>query len=436
VPSPESQSLTQKLIELIDRKPIVAADRQMTTLFVLDAIACAIGARSSQQGNIFSKLYSQGGQDAGRQALTLGALIHTLEIDDLHRASVVHPGCVVIPAAWAVARREKANGLAFLDAVLRGFEAACRVGMSVGPAHYEVWHNTATCGPFGAAMAAASLIDLTPAQTSDALGNAGTQSSGLWEFLPAGAMSKHLHAGRAAESGIMAADLAKLGLTGPATILEGEKGFYKGLCPNPQPEALYTGADQPWQMHATSMKPWPSCRHTHPAIDAALELGPQVQGATIESVLVETYQAAVNVCDRPLPTTDYDAKFSLQHCVAAALTLPEIGFSSFDEHARNKLAPLATKVTLRVCDPYDASYPESWGAQLTVTLSNDETISTRRHFAKGDPQDRLTVDDVIAKAAGLMKKGGINSPEPLIEQIMNLSQASSLPDLPLVGFDG
>jgi len=432
----EPVSLTLRLIDLIDSKPIEAQDREITTLFVLDAIACAIGARTSPQGYIFAQFYNQGGQDAGRQALTLGALIHTLEIDDLHRASVVHPGCVVIPAAWAVARREEASGLAFLDAVLRGFEAACRVGMSVGPAHYEVWHNTATCGPFGAAMAAASLINLTQEQTLDALGNAGTQSSGLWEFLPAGAMSKHLHAGRAAASGIMAADLAKLGLTGPATILEGNKGFYKGLCPDPRPEAVYTGADQPWQMHETSMKPWPSCRHTHPAIDAAMELATQVGSDNIVSVLVETYQAAVNVCDRPQPKTEYDAKFSLQHCVAAALTVPDISFSSFNEPTRDKLLPLGDKVTLRACDPYEASYPESWGAQLTVTLDNGDTISTRRHYAKGDPQDRLTADDVITKATGLMQKGGLNSPDSLIDQIMNLPQATSLPSLPLVGFDG
>ena len=102
--------------------------------------------------------------DVGRQALIAGSLTHILETDDLHRASVTHPDCVVVPAVFALAARESSNGREMLLAILQGFEAMCRIGMAVGPAHYRIWHNTATCGPFGSAMAAASLLKLSDLQ--------------------------------------------------------------------------------------------------------------------------------------------------------------------------------------------------------------------------------------------------------------------------------
>ena len=428
----ESPSLTEALVDWVMAKPITEEDRSIARLFVLDAVACAIGAKSTQQGDIFKDWFEHSGADAGRQAMAFGAMVHTLEIDDLHRASVVHPGCVVIPAAWAVARRENADGNDLLDSVIRGFEVACRIGMAVGPAHYEIWHNTATCGPFGAAMAAASLLKLSAEQIVDALGNAGTQSSGLWEFLPAGAMSKHLHAGRAAESGIVAADLAKLGLTGPRTILEGKQGFFAATCPDPQPSAINTGTDQPWQVHQTSIKPWPSCRHTHPAIDATLELGAKHHLDDIEDIDVITYQAALNVCDRPLPQTDYDAKFSLQHCVVAALQAPNIDFSSFSDAAREALSSYWNRVRLSTDESFNMAYPESWGAEVRLTLKGGDTAIASRHFAKGDPQAKLSSDEMKEKAAGLMSMGGLNDNNGLIDDIMTLGQAR-LPALPLPG---
>ena len=119
-------------------------------------------------------------------------------------------------------------------------------------------------------MTAATLLRLTDEETVHALGNAGTQSAGLWEFLNTGAMSKHLHAGRGAEAGIVSAQLAQLGFTGPPAILEGPQGLFAGACPDPDPAAVLRDPDEPWQVHQTSIKPWPSCRHTHPVIDAAI----------------------------------------------------------------------------------------------------------------------------------------------------------------------
>ena len=429
------RTLTENLVDLICAKPVTQGDRDAAALFVLDMVANAVGARVADPALRVGTWATKGGGDAGRQAFILGAFAHTLEMDDLHRTSVTHPGCVVIPAAWAAARNENAGGHRFLEAVLRGYEAVCRIGNTVGPRHYEVWHNTATCGPFGAAVAAGSILGLSNNALVDALGNAGTQASGLWEFLPAGAMSKHLHAGRAAESGLIAAQLAEEGFTGPATILEGEKGFYRALCPDPQPAALLEGADGPWQLLLASMKPWPSCRHTHPAIDAAQALRGAVKLEGVAEVHVETYQAALNVCDRPQPDTDYDAKFSLQHCVAAALTQQAIDFSAFSPDARRDAATLADKVSLSTGAHYEEAYPHTWGASVTVVPTEGEPQTTRRTFAKGDPQNPLGRDDVVAKAAMLMRHGGLDDPEGLIDGILGLAEDARLPSLPLPHLD-
>jgi 2-methylcitrate dehydratase PrpD len=300
-------------------KPIAPVDFQQAAMFTLDALANALAGRVSEPGALLLRWADATGViDAERRAFLLGALTHILETDDLHRASVVHPGCVVVPAVWAIATRERQRGHAVLRAVLWGFEAATRIGMAVGPTHYRIWHNTATCGPYGSAMAAAALLKLDVPATVHALGNAGTQSSGLWQFLETGAMTKHLHAGRAAAAGVLAADLARFGFTGPPAILEGAKGLFAAACPDADPDAVVRDPDGPWQLLQTSIKPWPSCRHTHPAIDAACELRHAVIGP-IEQIEVETYPAALEVCNRPAPQSDYEAKFSLHHCVAAAL---------------------------------------------------------------------------------------------------------------------
>ena len=248
-------SLTRQLVGLIREKRASEADLAAASLFVLDTLACAIGGRNAPPSRMLAAIAPAEQGDTARRAFLLGGLSHILEMDDLHRDSVTHPGCVVIPAAWAVAEERNMGGRAFLKAVLDGYEACCRVGMAVGKAHYRVWHNTSTCGPFGSAMAVASLIGLGENESVWALGNAGTQSSGLWEFLATGAMSKHLHTARGAESGVLAAYLAREGFTGPERILEGEKGLFAGACPDPVPEAVAADPGRPWQLTRTSIKP-------------------------------------------------------------------------------------------------------------------------------------------------------------------------------------
>ena len=438
----EPASLTGKLTRHIRDKPVSRADLEAAAFFTLDALANTLAGRNSVPGRVLLDWWRAehtGNQPADPTSLSFlaGALTHILETDDLHRESVVHPGCVVVPAAWALGTARGTNGKALLTAILHGFEACTRVGMGVGSAHYRIWHNTATCGPFGSAMAAAHLLGLDEAQSVNALGNAGSQAAGLWQFLETGAMTKHLHAGHAAEAGLKAAQLAAFGFTGPPAILEGEKGFFRAACPDARPELVTAEPDAPWQLCRTSIKPWPSCRHTHPAIDAGEELREilTAKGRSandIETVKVETYQSALDVCDRPVSTTDYEAKFSLQHAVSAALSCPKIDFAAFGESARSQCAALAKRVTLEASDPFASAYPNAWGARVAVTMKDGAEYAAERTNAKGDPEAPLSADEMVAKARMLMEHGAVAEPDRLIEAILALPDGGNLPELNLV----
>ena len=419
-----AQTLTEGLVSLIRSKPVAQSDLDAMVPIVLDGVANMLAGRETEPGRILRR-WSADKRDPGRRAMAMGGCMHVLEVDDLHRGSVTHPGCVVIPAALALAGR--ASGETFLRAVLQGFEAVCRVGMSVGRMHYKVWHNTATCGPFGAAMAAAALLDLDDEAAVHALGNAGTQSAGFWEFLNTGAMSKHLHAGRAAEAGVVAAELAAGGFTGPPAILEGPQGFYAGACPDPDPGAVLRDPDSPWQVHATSIKPWPSCRHTHPAIDAALEISARVDADAIAWVEASTYRAAVDVCDRPLPTSPYEAKFSLQHCIAAALADGAVGFGSFEAEARARLSSLRSKVRVGAGEPYASDYPAAWGGEVTAVLADGGRVGAARRQCKGDPEAALDRDEMVEKARELMRFGKVGDPEAAIAGVLGMAHGGPVP---------
>jgi 2-methylcitrate dehydratase PrpD len=224
-------------------------------------------------------------------------------------------------------------------------------------------------------------------------------------------MSKHLHTARAAEAGVLAALLAEQGFTGPEAILEGEKGFYAGLCPDPIPEAVTADSGRAWELTRTSIKPWPCCRHTHPAIDAALSLHGALGRAALARVRVGTYRAALDVCDRPRPEDPYSAKFSLQHCVAAALVDGAVAQSNFGSDARTRLAEARSKVEVAAAPAIDAAYPAAWGAEVIVETADGRKLSAIRREAKGDPENPVAADELSAKANALLLEGGLSDQE-------------------------
>ena len=204
-----------------------------------DTLGCAIGALDYEEAPqvietflAYSGTYGQndacasiwGGMNKTsvfKASLLNGILSHSLELDDVHTSSKTHIGAVVIPAAWSLAEAVGAKGADLIEAVVAGYETMSRIGHGFGVSDHRMkgWHSSGTAGTFGAAAAAAKLLNLNALETLYALGMAGTQSSGVWAFLEDGATSKKLHTGRAAENGVVAAFLAKAGMTGPAHIL-------------------------------------------------------------------------------------------------------------------------------------------------------------------------------------------------------------------------
>ena len=238
-------------------------------------------------------------------------------------------------------------------------------------------------------------------------------------------MSKHLHAGRAGQSGLLAAELSQYGLSGSATILEGKRGFYAACCPDANPESLLSNPEEKWQLHHTSIKPWPCCRHTHPVIDAALELSKNLIAENIETIELSVTQAALDVCDKPNPETLYDAKFSLQHCASIAILFGKVGFDSFEDEARQKSSELTNKYSLKCSKEFEKAYPDYWGAEVKVKLKNGKELSVHRKHAKGDPEAQLSSKEMREKAEMLFRYGGVTDAESWVERILRLSREPS-----------
>ena len=420
-----TSSLTRGLAQLLAR-PVDQATRSRAATHVLDWLGCAvIGAKEPAGCHLlrhaatvpvgrYSIVGGRGVAEPGYAVFCNGGLGNILEMDDIHRTSILHPGPVVVPAALAAAERAEASAEGFLDAVIRGYEAHIRIGSVVGPGHYAKWHNTSTCGPFGAAAAVGSIMGLHEDRMVWALGNAGTQASGFWRCRHEPVMTKQLHTAQAAQAGHAAAALASFGFTGPEFVLEGEQGFFDAMCPDPSPERMLEDSGGPWKICETSFKPWPACRHAHAAIDAALLIrarhAPRLQD--IASVQVRTYADAQRFCDCRNPTTIQEAKFSFQHSMAVVLLKgkPELEDYGLAEIARSDIGQLRNRVAVKVTERFEDRYPNHYGSGVDVTMRNEQVLSADVPDALGDPENPLEEEQIADKARCLMAAAGVPGP--------------------------
>jgi 2-methylcitrate dehydratase PrpD len=368
-------------------------------------------------------------------ALGNGIASHILELDDVHRGSIVHAGAVVMPAALATAEMLHANGRKLLEAIVVGYEVAIRIGEAVSPSHYWYWHNTGTCGTFGACAAAGKLLGLDPEQMVWALGNAGTQAAGLWEFLQDGAMSKHLHPGKAAQNGLLAALLAREGFTGALAILEGQKGFCRAMAPEFNLAAITDSLGKPpYRIEGNSFKIHSSCRHTHPAVDIVLDLRGRhhISPAQVAALEVRTYRTALDITGNPEPQTIYAAKFSLPFCVALALAKGSCGLEDFcEENLRHpEIRDLMGRVRLAVDEGLDALHPAKWPATVTLTLASGEVFQGRTDFPLGDPENPAPEEMLVAKFRRLASQAWAEPQvEALLAAVLSLEKLENLTEL-------
>jgi 2-methylcitrate dehydratase PrpD len=383
-----SYSLTEQLAKHL-QKPVADATRMRARLHLLDWLACVAGALRS---DVAASLRTADVRDAA----WLG---NVLEMDDVHRAALLHPGPAVWPAALDTAYEVSARMDEMLDAAIWGYEAMIAVGATFDAHHYAHFHNTATAGVFGAAACAGSLYDLTEEELVWAFGNAGSTAGGLWQMRHENIMTKQWHLGQVRGDGTFAALMAKAGVSGPRSILEGPQGLYAATCREPKPMTF----PNKWRIHEVSFKPWAACRHAHPVIDCILEL--KEHGSIAGPITVETYADAITFCDRKQPETEVQAKFSLQHAVAvAALSDPgDPANYTVEAIARPDFAALRDQVKVCECTDISARFPEHFGARVTVGGRTIELIDTR-----GDPERPLSEDGLHAKVHSLFKWGGLN----------------------------
>jgi 2-methylcitrate dehydratase PrpD len=397
----QSISLTGAMLGAMTSPP-KQHDRMAAALHLLDWLGCALAGVETPAGHAMALAGSwsgahplaNNGRGMAELAWGLGGFGSLLEMDDVHRTAILHPGPVVVPAVLACVTHQSSGRAA--EAILRGYEAMIRLGRSVGPRHYRHFHNTATCGGLGAAVAAAWMLGLDDEQTQWAMAHAVSVSGGLWECRNEPGATKHLHVAEAARCGVQAALSARAGLAGPLRILEGDQGFYAGLAQDGRPELLLEGAL--WALHDTSFKPWPACRHAHPAIDAALALRPNLNCKIPDAIQIESYADAVLFCDRPNPTDSAGAKFSLQHAVAVALIDGPPELAAFDAGALAKPVYASLRAISSVTEDsaLTARYPAHFGARVSLLLG-DTWLEKLIPDAWGDSENPMDSYDIIDK---------------------------------------
>lgn len=370
-------------------------------------------------------------------ALVNGAASHLVEQDDLHNSSVLHPATVVFSAVLAAAQDLNKSGQDLLLASVAGYEAGIRIGEFLGRSHYRIFHTTATVGTLAAAVGVGKLLGFDQEQFINLLGNAGTQAAGLWEFLRDAADSKQLHTAKAAADGLLAAYMTKDGLTGARNILEGEQGMAAGMSSDANPAQLSDRLGTRWALVETSFKFHASCRHTHPAADALLQLM-QREGLgheQIAKVVTRVHQGAIDVLGRVVkPSTVHQAKFSMGtvlgliavHGSAQLIDFRDLALSDSNVDAFRE------KVSMVLDPEVDAAYPARWLGRVTVTTTDGRTLGAAIDEPKGDPGNTLSRPELEAKFQRLLAFSGARTQaqgKTLINRVWHLRDAQELTDL-------
>ncbi len=277
-------------------------------------------------------------------------------------------------------------------------------------------------------------MELDNDQLIDALGSAGTQSAGLWEFLVDGAMSKQLHTGKAVMNEILAAFLAKKGFTGAKKILEGEKGFFRAMSTDYNLDKILMDMNpnlEELKIMSVSIKPYASCRHTHSSIDATLRIIKKhdLKPDDIQKININIYSAALDLLKNITPTTPYAAKFSLPYCVASAVKYRNVGLANFTSQSIDdpEIQHLMTLIRINKDPELNVEYPKKWPAVVELQTQLGNKIITKVEDPKLDPENPMTPEEIIKK---FMELSGSQISRThknwLIQQILTLENITDI----------
>jgi 2-methylcitrate dehydratase PrpD len=346
---------------------------------------------------------------AANAVLANATLAHGLDFDDTREDAIVHTGCVAVTTALAAGEAVGAGGRAMLEGLIAAVEVMCRVGLAVpGALHARHFHPTSITSSFAAAAAAARLYRLTEDQLVHAFGVCGSQAAGIIEYLADGSWTKRLHPGWGAHAGVIAAQLARAGFTGPETVLEGTHGLYAAFAGGHDAarlDGLLDTLGRKWELEELTLKPYPCGSIAQPYMDCAARLRGRVRPAEIVAIRCRTAAGPVPRLWEPLaakyaPPNGYAAKFSLPYLVATILVRGRAGLAEFaDEAVRD---PDVVAVARRVTYELDATidYPRQFVGDVEITLAGGRTLRERQDRPRGGPDAPLTRTEVEAKFRG------------------------------------
>jgi 2-methylcitrate dehydratase PrpD len=346
-------------------------------------------------------------------AFANGVAIHADDYDDTQLAVapnrvyglLTHPTAPALPAAIAVGEERKASGRDVMLAYHLGVEVECKIAEAIDPRHYQTgFHSTATCGTFAGAAAASKLMGLSVEATQRALSIAGSQSAGLRENF--GTMTKPFHAGRASESGVVAAEFAGMGWTATDRILEAPRGFLRAAGGGYDPGAIFNKLGGPWTFASPgiSIKPHPSGSLTHPGMTVMQQLirEHRIRPDQVAHVRVGTNSNMPNALIHHRPKDELQAKFSMEFCMAILLLYGRANLPEFTDEmvARPDVKAMIEKVDFVVDEDAERAGYHKMTTIIDITLKDGRMISGRADFGKGSPANPMSYDEVADKFRG------------------------------------
>ena len=379
-------------------------------VFLLDNLASALVGAQTPWAKMVHSLAEQNGSQGNCSiigtrtlvsmpyaALANGIAIAAFETDQAYYPGSCHPGAVVLPALLAVAQSQTIGGKQFLEAFALAYEAVCRIGRAAGRSVEDKagFHGPGTNGPFGSAMAVGKALELRAEELVNALGIAGSHGAGLMEFAREGAMTKRLHLGRGAQTGLESALLAQQGFTGPTTVLEGDRGFLNVYSPSPTPSLLTQNLGSDWVLFGVSCKAYACHLSFHPVIDRAVEFRERsgVDEQDIETVRVITNPVVIRKHGQKLPTTILGAQYSLPFSLAIALLRDISDPAIFNESivGDEEVKALAERVELEA-----GELGEDPMALITIRTSHREFRLEATDW-KGAPTNPCSFEEISEK---------------------------------------
>jgi 2-methylcitrate dehydratase PrpD len=412
----------------IDAGALPADVRETCARLFLDVAGLCLAARNTDYVRAANAAWTDPGpasvigqvntRSATAAAFINGTAAHGEDYDDTFEGGPVHAGAVILPAVLAACEAEGAEGRSGANAVLGiaiGVETICRLCLIVPKAiHKAGFHPTAVLGTIAAAAGVSAALRLTPRQTVDALGIAGSMASGIIEYLAEGAWTKRMHPGWAAQSGLRAALLGRAGFSGPRTVLEGVHGLFNGFAHTTEGtwQVLTEDFGRAWWTPRLAFKPYPCGTMIQPYIDCALRLKQAgVRPSQVRRIVCETAEGIVHrlwepVAAKQWPPNGYAAKFATPYCIATALVHGAVGLEHFTDAAVNDEAvrALAAKVSF-VIDP-DNPYPRRYTGHVRAETLDDRVIEERQFDLRGGAEAPLSRAEIVAKFVANARHGG------------------------------